>query len=67
MGQLIALWVFGALGWIHLVNDSINQHLFVGNKCLFHDCSYNGILSWLIPLILVFYTIGWINHRKNSK
>ena len=61
MGQLIVLWVFGVLGWINLMNGYNTSFEY---DCLFRNCSYNDFLVWLIPLVLVFYTIGWINHRK---
>lgn len=57
-GQLITLWVFGIIGWIWALLEKSNYY--------YNDPGYLGFLLWFIPLVLVFYTIGWKNHRKNE-
>ncbi len=52
-GQIISIWIFGIIGFIVSLGES----------------DYSGFaifLSILIPAILVFYTIGWINFKKNK-
>ena len=53
-GQLITLWFFGTIGWLFaglvLLNEIISALLYI----------------FLIPFILIFYTIGWRNSKKKK-
>lgn len=65
-GQLITLWVFGALVWWWAINGSCNWYA----QCLpllNQQVSLNLVdaLAFTIPFILIFYTIGWYNHKKS--
>jgi hypothetical protein len=54
-GQLITIWVFGVLGTLYAIEAaSYSQSDFAEFSVL------------LIPFILIFYTIGWRNNRKNK-
>ena len=60
-GQLITLWVFGFFLWVWSLSDATGW-----------DPSVLGqILCFIIPAVLIFYTIGWRNYQKiktlNSK
>ncbi|MFZ2621110.1 MAG: DNA translocase FtsK [Minisyncoccia bacterium] len=55
-GQLITLWIFGGIGmfWALVQADS-------------YSTEDRGIFFlWFIPLVLIFYTIGWKNYKKNK-
>lgn len=54
-GQLITLWVFGLIGWLVAVSEA----------------EYSGLATFfsvLIPMLLIFYTIGWraLNKTKEA-
>jgi len=63
-GQLITLWFFGAIGWFWALDNRygcIKESLL---PCLnLKSNPEYEVLLWLIPLILVFYTIGWKNRK----
>lgn len=54
-GQLIVLWFFGVIGWIMALDKSD------------YGSDLAEFFCWFIPLILIFYTIGWKNHRSPKK
>ena len=51
-GQLITLWVFGAIGWF-FTWESVDYGHEVGT-----------FFFVLIPFVLIFITLGWRNHKK---
>lgn len=56
--QLITTWIFGALTWLFILlssQDSYNTGI-----------TLEGILFFLIPFLLIFYTFGWSNNRKKN-
>lgn len=55
-GQFIVIWIFGAIGWFWALSNSDYSYSF----------SYE-FLMWVIPFMLIFYTIGWRNKRKGAK
>ncbi len=55
-GQLIALWVFGMIGWFFALDDVDS----------YYHSSFSPFLLWFIPFILIFYTVGCRNHKKNN-
>jgi len=57
-GQLITVWIFGAIGWIYYATNGFDSY--------YRSPSFVPILIWIVPFILVFYTIGWKNYRKNE-
>lgn len=56
-GQLITLWVFGFAMEIWALAEATDW---------FSPSAFAGFLAILFPFILVFYTLGWRNHRKNK-
>lgn len=54
-GQLIVLWFFGVIGWIMALDKSD------------YGSDLAQFFCWFIPLILIFYTIGWKNHTSIKK
>lgn len=53
-GQLISLWVFSVIGWFIALSES----------------SYSGFATFLsvfIPMIIIFYTIGWKSSNKKDE
>jgi len=55
-GQLVTLWIFGALVWFWAIGE-------LGD---YSPSSFAGPLFFLIPAALIFYTIGWSStHRKD--
>ena len=56
-GQLITIWVFGVLLWMW----SIGQADSYSSKKEFW-----GILIFIIPGVLIFYTIGRRNYKKKQ-
>lgn len=57
-GQLIVLWVFGGIIWLWLFNEN--------SKWAYNPPDYFFFLMVIIPAVLAFYTIGWINHRNKK-
>jgi hypothetical protein len=53
-GQLIALWVFGLLGFLFTLSPALD---YGSGVALF--------FMLFIPFVLVFYTIGWKKYNKN--
>ena len=56
-GQLITLWVFGVLGWISAASRLGDYKMPASVPFFF----------WLIPLVLVFYTVGWWHNNRKQK
>lgn len=56
-GQLVTIWVF--LGFIWLATLAIG---LPDNWA--HISRIGAILAWLIPFVLIFYTLGWRSNRK---
>jgi len=55
-GQLITLWIFAAPIW-----------LFAAFLSIFINALLWATLSFVfIPFLLIFYTLGWRNHRKDA-
>jgi len=55
-GQLITIWVFGLIA-------TFICFVFMMNS---DDLSGWAIIFIFIPCLLIFYTIGWRAHRKQS-
>ena len=53
-GQLITIIVFGVIGWLVALLQT-------------EDSGFAIFLSVVIPMVLVFYTIGWKNSNKEIK
>ena len=53
-GQFVTLWVFGLIGWFWAMDKSDYYS---------YNFSYEFLL-WAIPLLLIFYSIGWRNNKK---
>ncbi|HUD04214.1 MAG TPA: hypothetical protein VMR73_01845 [Candidatus Paceibacterota bacterium] len=56
-GQFVTVWIFGVFAWLWASNDSVS----------WNPTPFSGFLFWLIPFVLIFYTIGWRNYRKSAK
>lgn len=56
-GQLGTIWVFALIGWFWAIGQSDNY---------FDPSPFAGLLAWLIPLVVIFYSIGWHNDRKQK-
>ncbi len=53
-GQIISRWVFGLIGWVVSLSET----------------DYSGFATFLavsIPMVLVFYTIGWRSTNKRNE
>ncbi len=55
-GQLITIWVFGLLLWMCAVTQAMDTY----------SKEFWGILAYVIPGALIFYTIGWRNYKKRA-
>ena len=55
VGQLIAVWAFGCIGWFFTLQPALD-----------YNVGFALFLLLFIPFALVFYTIGWRNHRKSN-
>ncbi len=57
--QLIVLWVFGVIATLWSIEKASYSH---------YTANYTvpELMSWLIPLVLFLYTIGW-RDRKVKK
>lgn len=66
-GQLIILWIIGVAlfvsGWSSAINDYTYHNADTSE--LTHIWLF--CLTVLIPLILIFYTLGWRNNKKKDK
>lgn len=60
-GQFITLWAFSVLIWIRVINHSCVWYKF----CVSDDTEIADWLSFILPFLLIFYTIGWIKHKKD--
>jgi len=66
-GQFITLWVFSVLIWIRIINHSCAWYASCSRFNFSDDTEIADWLSFIIPFLIIFYTIGWINHRKEIK
>ena len=57
-GQLITVWIFGGFGWFSA---------FISLDATYSPSPFLGFLVLFIPFVLIFYTIGWRNRRKNDE
>lgn len=57
--QLIILWVFGVIATLWSIEKASYSH-YTANY------TFPELMSWLIPLVLFLYTIGW-RDRQNKK
>lgn len=57
VAQLFILWVFGATATILCMEKA--SYAPYGSGITLAE-----LLSWLIPLLLLFYTVGWYERRK---
>jgi hypothetical protein len=60
-GQLRTLWFFGIAGWIASIVVLANSYYSEINPTVF------GLLTFLIPGALIFYTLGWRNYKKTQQ
>ena len=56
-GQLITLWIFGVIGWLWALEKATSGY---------SDSTLAEVLAWIIPLVLIFYTLGWRNNKKKQ-
>ena len=56
-GQFIIIWIFGIIGWGLILEDLDS----------WTPSPFSGFLAWLIPFVLIFYTLGWRKKRKETK
>ncbi len=57
-GQLITIWVFGLFSWIFTFYQATDSYSSIKG--------FWGILAFVIPGALIFYTIGWRNYKKRA-
>jgi len=55
-GQLITIWVIGGIVSFY------ELFMFIDS----YDGGIHALFCFLIPLILIFYTLGWKNYRRSS-
>jgi hypothetical protein len=60
-GQLIIIWIIGGIGEIFTSTHTVGH---VANYQ--HHPPIAIFFSCFIPLFLVFYTLGWRNHKKRE-
>lgn len=53
VGQLATLWIFGGLGWFLTLQPAFD-----------YGSGFAWFLFIFIPFAIIFYTIGWRNHRR---
>jgi len=68
-GQLIVIWLFAIIGWIWAINVSCD---FFGGYCSSANAAVairfkSDLLIYILPFVMIFYTIGWRNYRKRAK
>lgn len=51
-GQLVTVWIFAVIGWITALSKND------------YGSEFAGVLLWVIPFVVIFYSIGWKNYRK---
>jgi len=60
--QLIVIWVFGVIGEIWLLIQ-INSRTLIPSIGSTKDLTIEMFIIWLLPMLLIFYTLGW---RENN-
>ena len=70
-GQLMVLWVAGIVIWVWSFFKIFVTYFAVVSSISWPRLSsgaplLNTALFLFIPLILILYTIGWLNHKKHS-
>ena len=72
-GQLTIIWILGIVLWSIVMDMLSNQYISVGGQYIpvagFTELQADLFLFTLvlIPLILIFYTFGWRNHKNKAK
>lgn len=65
-GQLITFWIFFGIIWAM----SLNSGIYILSNPSWVSYQEYGLgllfLVWLIPFVLILYTLGWRNNRKKS-
>ena len=56
-GQLITIWFFSILGWLASLWNWISTY---------GSIPFLSALVFIIPLILIFYTLGWTNSNNKG-
>jgi hypothetical protein len=57
-GQLITLWIFGIIFWLFNISTALKAY---------SQFDISVILLFLIPTILIFYSLGWKKHNSTTK
>jgi len=67
-GQLITLWIFGGILWLLPVKSFYYAFWVYGSDDWLDVTKLDDgyFLLLLVPAILIFYTIGWRNVRKDA-
>ena len=67
-GQLITVWVFSVIAWYIVIKEACwwykDCNRFSGSD---QDTTLYNWLSFIIPFLLIFYTLGWFKKRKDNE
>lgn len=55
-GQLITLWIFGVIGELLALDEASSYKGYEGA----------GFIAWILPMVLIFYTLGWLNDKNHA-
>ena len=68
LGQFLTFLLFSIIVWINVIKNACEWYKY----CNRFDSFYKPTLvaDWLgfiIPFLVIFYTLGWLRNRKNNE